>query len=327
MLYFSLYIINTKYLVIFIVLVFLGLVIFTSLIYYLSKKLLLLANIPNQLLPPLNSDELNKDLESFGFAYDSNQDMFYSVLHPWQRKYGYCKAYDDAAPLISLIIDCEPIYFKYNNRSWLIEFWKGQYGMTTGGEIGIYVSNDNQTSTSEILYQSITDQELIQMSYILKKKKNVLITRNSRHWWITGFKLGEFSKPSDLVMDITLTLPNQVMRDAFIIGLKKAGYRDKHFKVENNTIYLIYNKPFTKQPKAKNKLVTLVAQNYNKNNCKLYNTITKNYNNSLDKINYIRELFPILYSHIMNSGKTEEFFKKYQPPQYQKKGGQHEYIK
>ncbi|MDD2435904.1 MAG: DUF4474 domain-containing protein [Bacilli bacterium] len=299
-------------LILFITSFFLTLLLVSLMIYYLFKKLFLLAH-PSTKLLPLDLDVFNKDLETFGFAYDLNQDIFFSTPNPWQRKYGYHQAYDDTAPLISLIIDCEPIYFKYNNRRWLIEFWKGQYGMTTGGEIGIYVSDDKYRSDSDVLYQSISDRELIPMSFILKKKKELLIKRNDRHWWLTGFKLGEFSNPSDLVMNITLTFPNQDMLDAFINGLTKIGYTNKHFKVQNQTIWIIYDKPFNKQSKNRNKITTLMAQKYNKNNCQQYHKITQKQKTTLEKINYLRHKVPFLYSFIMNSNKSEAFFKEYRP--------------
>ncbi|HHX56079.1 MAG TPA: DUF4474 domain-containing protein, partial [Clostridiales bacterium] len=78
---------------------------------------------------------INDELKSFGFAYDDKANFFYSILDPWQKDLGYCSLYDEAAPALSMIFDSEPIYFDYNGKHWLIEFWKGQYGITTGGEI------------------------------------------------------------------------------------------------------------------------------------------------------------------------------------------------
>lgn len=299
-------------LILFITSFFLTLLLVSLMIYYLFKKLFLLAH-PSTKLLPLDLDVFNKDLETFGFAYDLNQDIFFSTPNPWQRKYGYHQAYDDTAPLISLIIDCEPIYFKYNNRRWLIEFWKGQYGMTTGGEIGIYVSDDKYRSDSDVLYQSISDRELIPMSFILKKKKELLIKRNDRHWWLTGFKLGEFSKPKNLVMEISVTLKNNIMVNAFVEGLLKTGYKKSDIRIYAQTVNLTFNKPHTKQPVARNIFTNLIMQSYNKRNCKLYNKVTKNYNNSLDKINFIRGKFPLLYNQIMNFEKNEQVFKIYRP--------------
>ncbi len=37
-----------------------------------------------------------------------------------------------------MVIDAFPVYFNYEGRTWLVEFWKGQYGINTGGEVGIY---------------------------------------------------------------------------------------------------------------------------------------------------------------------------------------------
>ncbi len=29
--------------------------------------------------------------------------------------------------------------FQYNNKTWRVECWKGEYGPTAGGEVGLYV--------------------------------------------------------------------------------------------------------------------------------------------------------------------------------------------
>jgi hypothetical protein len=129
------------------------------------------------------------------------------------------------------------------------------------------------------------------------------------HWWLTGFKLGEFSKPSQLIMEISITLKNEIMRDAFLQGLKNAGYQDKEIKIVYNTIHLTFNKPHTKQSSNRNWLTTFIMQKYNQQNCNLYNSLTKDYNNSLDKINIIREKFPIMYTQIVEMGKNRQLFK------------------
>jgi len=74
-----------------------------------------------------------------GFLYDSAQDIIYSSMNALQRETGFCHLYDEAAPaIISAIIDCEPIRFHYGGKDWMIELWKGQYGLETGAEIGVY---------------------------------------------------------------------------------------------------------------------------------------------------------------------------------------------
>jgi hypothetical protein len=55
-----------------------------------------------------------------------------------QRNFGYAYGYDFAALGMSFILDCEPIFFDYDGKHWMIELWKGQYGLESGCEIGVY---------------------------------------------------------------------------------------------------------------------------------------------------------------------------------------------
>ena len=147
---------------------------------------------------------LNTDLDPAGFAYEPREDYFYSRMDCWQRKAGYCKLYDEGSPAFNMIMDCEPVTFSYGGKKWLIELWKGQYGITTGGEIGIYNTTREDIQTEKFtgtFYDNITDQERMPLSFVLRKNRKVLIKRSAVHWWITGFKLGEFSKKEELEMD------------------------------------------------------------------------------------------------------------------------------
>ena len=65
--------------------------------------------------------------------YDSPWDIFYSNIDAWQKDFGYSQIMMKLQR-IGMIIDSEPIRFNYGGRKWLIELWKGQYGMTTGAE-------------------------------------------------------------------------------------------------------------------------------------------------------------------------------------------------
>lgn len=258
----------------------------------------------------LDVETLNNELEPLGFVYKPDQDIFISRMYAWQRKYGYCRSFDEAAPLLSMIVDCEPIYFEYDNRKWLIEFWKGQYGMTTGGEIGIYVSNGINSNMSndidEIVYDSVTDKECIPLSYVLKKNGRTILVRSAKHWWLTGFKLGEFVEPSELIMNMEITLKNEDMCDAFVNGLRKSGYKDKEIRIINNSVYLTFDKPHTEQSVTKTPLISYVMQNNNRLYCELYNSLTKDYDNTLDKLNFLKDQFPDLYKYIMNIRGTRQ---------------------
>lgn len=257
-------------------------------------------------------DELNKDLNPFGFAYEPSQDLFYSIMYAWQRKFGYCRLYDEGCAPFSMIIDCEPIYFEYGGMKWLIEFWKGQYGMTTGGEVGIYYTDGPNLNVPGLFngtfFNCVEDNHRINMYMSFKKNDEVLFTRSAYHWWITGFKLGEFSQPSELSMDIALELYNQSMTKAFVEGLIKAGYKEDEFNIRGQIVYIQFNKPHTKQPVSRNFMTERLVQRNNQSLCDAYNYLTESYSNTLDKLAVVKQESPNMYKSIMNMGKPHQVY-------------------
>lgn len=260
-------------------------------------------------------EELNKDLKLFGFAYDPSQDIFYSLNECWQRKFGYCRLYDEASATLSMIIDCEPIHFRYNGKKWLLEFWKGQYGMTTGGEVGIYYTTAPDINIPDIFngtfYYSVKDEDRINMSFTLKKNGNVLLSRSGYHWWLTGFKLGEFSQPSELTMDIVLDMHNRQMAEAFVRGLKETGYGEDEFMLKGRRVFIHFDNPHTQQPFTKNPLTVNLMQSNNRSFCEAYHYLTSSYVNTLDKIAHIKQQAPHMYNHIINMGKPHQVFESF----------------
>ncbi len=154
--------------------------------------------------------DINQALKPFGFAYDDQKDIFYSLEDAWQREFGYGKLYDEMAPAMNMIIDSEPIYFEYGDRRWMIEFWKGQYGVTTGAEAGIYVEEEwgNEEDPQKVFYQCASLDEELPISIVLYKNGKRLFQREKKHWWLTGFSLGEFSWPAELMLEVSLTFPH-----------------------------------------------------------------------------------------------------------------------
>lgn len=257
---------------------------------------------------------LNKEIAPAGFAYDRKQDIFYSLMECWQKDFGYCRLYDEGAPTFSMIIDCEPIYFNYDGKAWLIEFWKGQYGMTTGGEIGIYyqdapVSLPWEASRAS-LYKAAEKDKMLPVSFILKKQGEILFYRNENHWWLTGFKMALFSQPSDLTMEIRITFPNTAMLNAFLNGMYDAGYSPAEIEVKYRTVMFTYDKPHTRQPALRNLFTESFMQAGNRIYCQTYDAVTKDYDTTLEKLAYLKDAFPDLYKHLLNLGKARELFLK-----------------
>ena len=144
-------------------------------------------NLKKSILELKNNIDSSKDIENVlydsinqaGFDYDNNQGIFYSRIDAWQYDYGYCRIYDEFSSPLSMIFDCEPIYFNYNNKRWLIEFWKGQYGICTGVEVGVYASERtiyNEIIDSEnLFYDKINSEEFLDISIVARKNEKLFL--------------------------------------------------------------------------------------------------------------------------------------------------------
>ena len=268
--------------------------------------------------------DINEALNLYGFLFDLQQDIVYSSMYPPQRKLGYCSLYDELAPSLNIIIDCEPIYFQYDGRRWLIEFWKGQYGMTTGGEVGVYVTDKKDIDIPGVFtgtfYESVSDYELLQMQYILKKEENQLIQREEKHWWLTGFDVGIFSKPEQLSLEIQIIFPYWNMQKAFISGLDYAGYKANDVTIDGRMVKIVFTSPKTKQPQKYNKLIVACIQILNRFYCNLFNLVTKDFTRTIDKIDFLRIYYPILFRLIANSNRSKKIEKLYEDIQKSLKG-------
>lgn len=260
--------------------------------------------------------ELDKVMETAGYFYERLQDIFCSKLDAWQRSLGYCLLYDEAAAPLGMIIDCEPIYFNYAGRRWLIEFWKGQYDLATGCEIGVYSTSKPDINISGLfhgpLFESANDKDLLEMSLTLKKNGKKLFARKGTHWWLTGFKLGEFSEPSELTMDISITLKDKEMSNAFVEGLIDAGYYEDEITVKGNRVRLTFDEPRTLQPFTRTDWSDWIVQGKNALVCDKYQDITGKYASIPDKINAIKKEAPKIYNKIINLGKSRKLFDKYE---------------
>jgi hypothetical protein len=256
------------------------------------------------------NDELDKLIEIAGYSYDQKQDIFYSTMDPWQRDIGYCHLYDELAAPFGMIIDCEPIHFEYLKKNWMIGIWKGQYDLVTGAEIGVYTKavDLNIFGFSGAYYDCASNTELLKMSYTLKKNGNPLFTRKGKHWWLTGFKLGEFSNPSELTMDITITLHNVIMRDAFVTGLWNAGYPLDKFTRNGTTVSFTFAKPHTPPPLTRIPKTDQLIQRKNELLCEKYQAITGSANTIQAKVKAIEEQAPEMREKIFKIGKSKQLY-------------------
>jgi len=112
---------------------------------------------------------------------------------------------------------------------------------------------------------------MLNMDLILYKNGKVITKVNSRHWWLAIFKLGMFSNPKDLSLDINIKFPNQNMLEAFLESFQKLGYTKKDFIVIDNTFCFKYLKPHTHKVWTRTWLTDSIRQYLNSKNVELYN--------------------------------------------------------
>ena len=187
---------------------------------------------------------LAKAVDLAGFSYDPGQDVMFSKRDALQRNLGYAYAYDAFAMAMDADIDCEPIFFRYADKLWMVELWKGQYGLMTGCEIGIYNRPAQAPFYFAVLEETIgrrpvdpdkshglffpcaSDADMLEMSFTLRRDGAPLFSRSpQRHWWLTGFRWGVYSTPDQLAMDVSIVFPNATMRQAFVQAIEAMGYR------------------------------------------------------------------------------------------------------
>ena len=158
-----------------------------------------------------------KILEFAGFEYDAEQCIYYSQMEPLQRYFGFNYIYDMMAPMAGMYYDTKRIQFDYAGKDWMIQLWKGQYGITAGAEIGLYNKTDKIMQ-----YDCASNDELITMSFDFYNQNEYVFSRGpEKHWWLTGFKVFHAGVPMLIDLDIKLEFPDVQMANAFEQGLKE----------------------------------------------------------------------------------------------------------
>lgn len=160
-----------------------------------------------------------KILQYAGFEYDEEQGIYYSQMEPLQRLFGFNYIYDMMAPIAGMYYDTKRIQFDYAGKDWMIQLWKGQYGITAGAEIGLYNKTDKIMQ-----YSCASNDELITMAFDFYNQNELVFSRGpEKHWWLTGFKVFHAGVPMLIDLDITLEFPDVQMANAFEQGLKEVA--------------------------------------------------------------------------------------------------------
>lgn len=177
------------------------------------------------------------------YQYNKTGNYYYTNEDPWQRALGYNEVYDSLAAFTAIYIDTMRCKFRYDNKDWMIQFWKGQYGYVfIGHEIGVYYKPIDRTAEH---YDCVSDEDSIYMEMNGMRNGEVLYHRDyGRYWWCTGFvpgKLKKFSDRSELTIDARMTMKDKDMLSAFVTSLEQNGMiKDKDYTVKGLDVYIVW---------------------------------------------------------------------------------------
>ena len=248
-------------------------------------------------------DALNRGLTNMeqqavlGYSYNSEGDYFYTDDKDcWQYGYGYNEVYDQAAGFSVMFIDKLRIRFDYDNKAYMIQLWKGQYGWVfVGAEIGVYTTD--QFKTAQIDEAGINHYNCADKSDWLNMSMDVFWDSNkngsydrifsrpyTKYWWCTGFKFGtlnRFSSPiTELIMKARITFKSATQASLFTTGMRNAGFRSASAasSLSNDSIYQSGSDVYFRWYSALSKYGAVLQGGNNNNTNKT--TVANNNNNN-----------------------------------------------
>ncbi|MBQ7597895.1 MAG: DUF4474 domain-containing protein [Clostridia bacterium] len=150
---------------------------------------------------PQEKNDYSEELQKtgiVGYLYDQKNGVFYTADEPWQHVFGFNKVYDIASPFIMLPYDTDRIKFTcHGGEKWMIQPWKGQYGMVLyGSEVGVYKQKNDRNIEH---YDCVDNDDCLMMSMEFYRRPEGSTTFPSepefvrpydQYWWVTGFKFG-----------------------------------------------------------------------------------------------------------------------------------------
>lgn len=240
---------------------------------------------------------LNEVVKPFGYCYHCSCGFFSTIWDAWQKDFGYTYLFDKTAPRFQMVFQCEPIYFDYDGKTWLIEFWKGQYGINTGAEIGVYHADRiiPPEDYKKTVFFGARENEMLNLSILLYNEKGRYVWIQEKHWWLTAFLTGCFSNPADLFLETSITFPDYEMLDAFVLGMYEAGYCAKDFYVFGLKVTFTFFSPKNEETTFFTRFLCRFAQWKNRFFCKLYIWVTKPFCQTEDRILYLYYHLPFIF--------------------------------
>lgn len=250
-----------------------------------------------------------------GYCYEPCQDIFTSKLDAPQKIFGYTALYDLSAPYFNMVFDYETIYFDYRGRTWLIEMWKGQYGINAGCELGIYYADEiiPPEKYKTTLFHAVDARDMPVISLKLNRHcKQKHSARRSgapqeegcsmqyrqlghmqgRHWWLTIFRMGRFAKPAELFVNTAIRFPDQRMLQSFLAAFQRE-LPETVFKTGGLTVYFTFDRSLRRYSLLR-RIVRRTALSSCRFYCRWFNYLTRPFERSGDKLVYAYFYLPFI---------------------------------
>lgn len=203
----------------------------------------------NSLLAPITKGLL-------GFNYNEEKDSYYTSEGSLQNAWGFGAAIDEFAPLLGMDLYHKDIVFELDNKEYLIEFWKGEYGwgITSGGEVGIYTRPIEDARANpyikgennfDIFYDCAAEEDQLIISTVMYEKVNEKgdlreicskstadNVENPKDYWNLNFRSFDAVDKEDIRMHI------EIQGDPAVLQLVEAYINDPENKkdMENLTV-------------------------------------------------------------------------------------------
>ena len=178
---------------------------------------------------------LLEEKQVLSYQYSYIDDYYYTNdKDAWQYNFGFGKIYDFVSPYILLEYDYIRVFFTYEDKDWMLQMWKGQYGLVFyGGEVGIYNRDHVDDGINEwTFFNCPAEEDWLDMEMTLWHEQldgtwNREFTREyDKYWWCTGFKNGHLrqEEPADeLRLTGRITFKDAEMTSLVADGLVECG--------------------------------------------------------------------------------------------------------
>ncbi len=167
------------------------------------------------------------------YMYDPDGNYYYTNDKDcWQYNFGFNEGYDSMAPVTMMYYDTVRTKFVYDNKEWLIQIWKGQYGYAfVGGEVGVYTRKVGSGGTH---FNCAAKEDWLNMEMCFMWDENgtgeykpVFNRDYTKYWWCTGFVVGfdGATNRHQFRLVTHITFKNEEMANAFCKAFEANGFK------------------------------------------------------------------------------------------------------